>query len=411
MSKVIGIFAFFLIVIAIFAGFFFYAMPQSLETLKSEIISSADKNGFAMEIGNAQFTYPDKIIFEEIFAMNGARMFAASEKCELIISPFNYLKAIFRNKFKNKKIELSDFVKEIITDDLVLVNNSGKIENPEEIFKSGKNIIYANARIFFDGETLNKWIYSIKTENINIFGNSIENFEAAGVAGSENIAFNFNFLGGDFKLLANVRWEDMMLMAVNLSFENVDLQKILPADINAEGKLSGKIIPSSLPPSLAGISSFDDIIKGTKAQCRLSVKDFKLGGNKAFQSILDAVQFVGIENLNFREITADIDYSYENSRIKSLVADNFKYKVSTTGFYIPKTQKFNLDTEIHFNPDMKMVIQRNIWNAMTKSKTNKEARIITGTISGNSSNVSISLDSEIMKKGVNSILKEIEKLF
>jgi len=411
MSKVIGIFAFFLIIIAISAGFLYITMPQSLETLKSEIIYSVGKNGVAMEIDNARFSYPNKIIFEGIGAMNSARMFAVAETCELKISPFDYAKAFFQNKFQNKKIELSDFVREINIDDLILVNTKGKIEDLEEIFKSGENIIYTKAKIFFDDKILKKWIYVIKADQIDIFGNTIENVEVAGIVSHENVYINFDLLGNRFDLLANIRWEDMMLMAVNLSFENIYLQRLMPSDINATGKLSGMIVPSVLPPSLSGISSIDDIIKGTKAEISLSIKDFKLGDNKFSQPILDAIQFVGIDNLNFQEITADIDYSYENAKIKNLVADNFKYKVSATGFFAPKTQKFNLDTEIHFNPDMKMIIQRNIWNALTKSETNKEARILTGTISGNGNNVSISLDGEIMKKGVNSILKEIEKLF
>lgn len=410
MSKIIGIFVFFLMIIAVSAAIFHFTVPQSLETLKSEIISEANKNGFEMEIEKVKFVYPDIVEFENIFAMNELGIIANTESCKLKTSIFDYVKSVFQKRFQDKDVEFKDFTNDITIDELKLFFVKNGTKELENAFETGENMVNASLKIFFDSQSSNNWFYSLKTDSLGIFNHSLKNVAAFGIVGSENISLNFNYLGGNFLVAMQCDWKNSMLVSMNISFENIDLQQIIPDNINASGLLSGTINPTKFP-TFSTDNLIDDIIMNTEAECSLSVKNFKLDDNKFSKPILDAVLFVGINDLNFQELTANIYYSYLNTDIKNLLADNFKYKVSAQGSLIPKTQKFNLNTEIHFNPDMKFVIQRNIWNSMLSAEPNNEGRKLTGKISGNTNNVSVTLDGEIMKKGINSILSEIEKLF
>jgi len=115
--------------------------------------------------------------------------------------------------------------------------------------------------------------------------------------------------------------------------------------------------------------------------------------------------------LDFSKITANLDYSRSKLQINNFLADNFKYAVSANGYYIPENQKIDFDVQIHFNPDMKFVIKKEIWNTMTAAEPKNEGRIIGGRVGGTLNNYYVSLDIDVVKRGVNSLLKEIEKLF
>jgi hypothetical protein len=239
---------------------------------------------------------------------------------------------------------------------------------------------------------------------------TISKIEISGILDSNitNFTAKLDAFCGQIYVIADYDFQKSDVNIQKISLQNIDLQQILPDDINASGAVFGEIIPQKLP---ASFSNLDEIFQKTVAECSLSVKNFKFEDKKISKPILDAVYFVGINDLNFKEITANFNYSYLNTRVKKFRADNFKYAISATGFFIPKSQNFDFDTEIHFNPDMKGVIQKNIWNSLLPSVPNNEGRKLTGKISGNPNNISVMLDTEIIKKGINSILNEIKDIF
>ena len=389
MSKVIGFFAIFVVIIACSAVFF---LPKTLISFENGIISGAEKNGFLLKIGNTSFSFPDKIVFEnaEVLSILNNDFSAKISHTALDFSLTDYIKSLFKS---NRTI--SDF------------SNTAQLSDISLFFQDTEILPNAKAVINFTSDNLK---YKISADRFNYGDFNASKITIDGTFDSTKTDFtaNIEIFGGLIKFIADYDLQRNHLELSKIALQDIDLPQILPDDVKITGKLSGEIIPRALPHNF---SNFDEILENTEAECVLSIKNFGFEDKKISKPILDAVYFVGINDLNFREITANFDYSHSNLRVKNLRADNFKYAVELNGFFIPKTQRFDFNTEIRFNPDMHFAIQRNVWNAMTRTEPNNQGRKITGKISGNGSDISVSLDSEIMRRGVNSILSEIKNIF
>ena len=392
MSKIIKIFAIFAVFFVLLAVSAVIFLPKSLVFFENEMILASERSGFLMSIENTAFVFPDKIVFEnaEVSSLANRDFSAKISHFALDFSITDYIKSLFK---RNRTVfDFSDVV---------------ELSDISLFFKENEILSNAKARINFTPDGLN---YKIFTDGFNYGDFEISDIEIDGFL--DSISTNFTIKTEVFGGIANVFADYDLLknkFSINrITLQNIDLPKILQNDINIAGRLSGEIIPQELPRNF---SNLDEILKYTKAECVLSIRNFRLKDMNFSRPITDAVQFVGINSLDFQEITARINYSYENTRVSQIIADNFKYAFHLSGTFIPKTQRIDFYTEIIFNPDMKFAIQRNIWNSMLPAGTNGQGRKLTGRISGSGSNVSVSLDGEIMRRGVNSLLSDLRNLF
>jgi hypothetical protein len=396
MSKVIVIFAVFLTILAMGVSILTTIyLPNSLELMKAEIVETSAKNGFETKIESAAFKFPNLVEFSGVCVGDFSKNIRANAKSfQLEISFLDDVKAIFRQKIKKSKIGINDF------------SNFAKLKNVD-FFVSGKEIFSdGEADLYFENGALK---YDLSADKTGAFYFPVKKIEANGTIDSGFLGINSNvkILGGNLALKADCYLHTYLFKDVVLNFSGIEIKDIFPA-AEVSGKMSATLL---LGGDIDIKSNFAKILKEKQATCSIEINGFKYDNLKHSKTILSAVSFLGINNLDFSKITADLDYSRSKVKINNFLADNFKYAVSANGYYIPENQKIDFDVQIHFNPDMKFAIRKEIWNAMLTAEPKNEGRKIGGKVSGNVNNYSVSLDNDVMKKGVNSLLKEIEKLF
>ncbi|MDR0304763.1 MAG: hypothetical protein LBH98_08380 [Chitinispirillales bacterium] len=396
MSKVIIIFVAFSVIIVIGTGILATIyFPNSLESMKAEIVEASAKNGFETKIERADFRFPNLIEFGGVCVGDFSKNIKADAKSfELEISLLAYARAIYKQKIKKEKVGISDF------------SNSAKLKNivfgvnDKEIFSDAK----ANLR--FEKETLK---YDLLINKVDNFYFHVKKIEASGTidSGFFSINSNIKIFEGNLNMKANFDSYNYLLKDIEAVFNNIEIKNLFP-DLCVYGKISGTMVSSDFVDIK---SDFSKILREKQAVFSIEMSDFKYNNQKYSKPILSAVSVLGINNLDFAKITTNFDYSYSKVRVNSFLADNFKYAVSANGHYSPQNNKLDFSIQIHFNPDMKFAVRKEIWNAMVFAEPKNEGRKIGGRIDGHVSGYSISLDNEVMKKGVNSFLKEIEKLF
>jgi hypothetical protein len=396
MSKVIVIFIVFLTILA--AGVAILStvfLPNSLEAMKTEIVETSAKSGFETKIEAVAFKFPDLVEFSGVSVSDFLKNIQAhAETFVLEISFWDYAKAVLMQKFKKTKIGINDF------SDCAEIKNIKFSAAGKEIFSEGK----ANLR--FENGSLK---YNLSADKGGYSYFPIKEIKADGIidSGFFGINSNFKILGGSLTLKADYDINACLLKNTTADFSGIEIKDVFPA-YGVSGKISGSAIVRG------GVdirSNFAQILKEKQASCSIEISGFRYGGDKYLKPILNAVAFLGIRHLDFSKITADIDYSRSKVLVNSFLADNFKYAVLAGGYYIPDNQKIDFDIQIRFNPDMKSAMRKEIWNALIAAEPKNEGRKISGRVSGNINNYSVSLDNDVMKKGVNSLLKELEKLF
>ena len=396
MSKVIVIFAVFLTILAMGVAILTAVyLPNSLESMKAEIVETGAKNGFETKIESAAFKFPNLVEFGEVSVGDFSKNIQANaESFQLEISFLDYAKATFKKKIKKAKIGISDF------------SNFAKLKNVD-FFVNGKEIFSdGEANLYFENGALK---YELATDKAGTFYFPVKKIEASGTIDSEFFGINSNIkiFDGNLALKANCDLNTYLLKDVVLNFSGIEIKDVFPT-----AGVSGKMSVAALVEGGVDIKSdFAKILKKKLAACSIEISGFKCDNSKYVKPILSVVPYLGITNLDFLKITADLNYSHSKMKINNFLADNFKYAVSASGYYIPENQKIDLDVQIHFNPDMKFVIKKEIWNAMLAAEPKNEGRKIGGKVSGSVNNYYVSFDIDVVKRGVNSLLKEIEKLF
>jgi len=396
MSKVIVIFAVFLTILAMGVAILTTVyLPNSLESMKAEIVETSAKNGFETKIESAAFNFPNLVEFSEVSVGDFSKNIRANaESFQLEISFLDYAKALFRKKIKKAKVSISDF------------SNFAKLKNVD-FFVSGKEIFSdGEANLSFENGALK---YELSADKAGAFYFPVKKIEASGTIDSEFFGINSNIkiFDGNLALKANCDLNTYLLKDVVLNFSGIEIKDVFPT-----AGVSGKMSVAALVEGGVDIKSdFAKILKKKLAACSIEISGFKCDNSKYVKPILSVVPYLGITNLDFLKITADLNYSHSKMKINNFLADNFKYAVSASGYYIPENQKIDLDVQIHFNPDMKFVIKKEIWNAMLAAEPKNEGRKIGGKVSGSVNNYYVSFDIDVVKRGVNSLLKEIEKLF
>ena len=396
MSKVIVIFAVFLTILAMGVAILTTVyLPNSLESMKAEIVETSAKNGFETKIESAAFNFPNLVEFSEVSVGDFSKNIRANaESFQLEISFLDYAKAIFRKKIKKAKIGISDF------------SNFAKLKDVD-FFVNGKEIFSdGEANLYFENAVLK---YDLSSDKAGDFYFHVKKIEANGTIDSGFLGINSNIkiLGGNLEIKANCDLNTYLLKDVVLNFSGIEIKDVFPA-AGVSGKMSAAVLVGG---DIDIKSNFAKILKEKQADCSIEINGFKYDNLKHSKTILSAVSFLGITNLDFSKITTNLNYSRAKVKINNFLADNFKYAVSANGYYIPENQKIDFDVQIHFNPDMKFAIRKEIWNAMLNAEPKNEGRRIGGKVGGSVNNYYVSLDIDIVKKGVNSLLKEIRNLF
>ncbi|MCL1946908.1 MAG: hypothetical protein FWF51_07150 [Chitinivibrionia bacterium] len=396
MSKVIGIIAVFFVIIAVFALVFYYNIPKSLEIMKAEFVEVGQKNGFDVEIRDAKINSASVVEFEDISVVDFSKNVRAYAKvCKFEISLSDYIKAIFGQITKKEKVFLKKFSKKTSLENIVV-----KIAE-NEIFTD------ATAELFFENGNL-RYVISGKISENSIF--EVEDFSSFGIieGGFCRVDSKFNIFGGEANVKGELDFQNISLKNPEIELNGIELEKLLP-NFNFSGKLSAKINPQT--ENIVFNADFFEKIKETNADFSIKINNFKDLGSKYSKQILSNVAFAGIKSIDFAEISADVFYSPTKISTTNFLADNFKYSVSADGFYVPQSQNYDFSVGIHFNPDMKNSIQKNIWDVMTPDVPKNQGRFIGAKVYGEGGNFTISFDDEIMKRGVNSFLSSLKDIF
>jgi hypothetical protein len=211
MSKGILIFGAFLIIMTVITvtAIKFY-FPNSLETMKTEIIETSVKNGFKMEIENVSFCSPNIVRFDNIFVADvSTNVKAAAKSFELEISLFDYLNAIYRQKVKKEKIGIKDF------------SHSAKFKSVN-FFINGKEIFSdAKANLYFE-ETL-KTAYDLSADKIADFYFPIQGFFVNGTINGDILGINsdIKMLGGKVSVKTSHRLHHYSLRETQISLSGI----------------------------------------------------------------------------------------------------------------------------------------------------------------------------------------------
>ena len=397
MSKVIGIIAVFFVIIAVLSGVFYYNITKSLEIMKAEIVEAGQKNGFNVEISGAKMNFLNVIEFEDINIGDFSKNVNAHAKlCKFEISLSDYIKALFERITKNEKVFLRKISKKASLSDIrvKIAENEILSDASAELFFENKNLRYViSARTVLNSD--------FNTEELSVFG-IID-------GGFCRIDSKFGFIGGEARVKGELDFQNISLKNPEIELNGIEIDKLALLDFNVSGKLGGKIIPQT--DKIAFNTGFTERIKETNFSCSIKIDNFKDLGNEYSKQILAAVAFAGINNIDFAEISADFDYTPSKIEVKNFLADNFRYSVSADGFYIPQSRNYNFSVGIHFNPDMKNGMQKNVWDIMALDAPNNQGRFIGAKVFGKSNDFTISFDDEIMKRGVNSFLSSINDIF
>ncbi|MCL2845818.1 MAG: hypothetical protein FWE23_10295 [Chitinivibrionia bacterium] len=397
MSKLIAFCTIFLVIAGIFTAIFFISVPKSLKIMKAGIVEAGQKNGIIIEIRNSRAKFPNKIEFSDIQISDFSQNFNATIKsCRIDFYFGGYIRAVLRRITMGETIHLQNFSQIAILQGIDL--------------KIAENQIFTKAQgnIFFETQK-----YEITANNFNDFGFEIKNFSACGeLIDSALISINSNFQipdNGEIDINGFLFFDSLLIFQnPEIEIRGIEIGNLFP-DLNVSGTLAAEITPYADEFTLN--AEFLQNIKNIEASASVSINNFRDSGNRFTKQILSALAFVGINSLDFANVSADIKYSPSKIVINDFMADNFRFAILADGRFYPKSSEYRFSAGIRFSPAMRSIIERGIWEAMTPDIPQNEGRFLGASVSGKGENISISFDDQTFRRGINTLLSSIRDIF
>jgi len=396
MSKIIAFLAIFIGITGVLTAIFFLNVPKSLQIIKAQVIETGKNSGFDIEIRESKITFPNTIEFGGISVVNSAQNLELRiNSCRFDISFADYIASVFNRITRGRSIYMRNFSQRGILEGIELEADGKKI------FSEGEG------SLFFENEDPR---FEITTQNFADLGVEVQKITLSGLIDNAVciISSKLFTLGGEINLNAVLDFHNFTLKNVKLEARGLELAKIAP-DFNVSGTLFAEIIPK--PEEFALNADFLKNFKEAEASASVSVLNFKDEGSRFARQILSALAIVGINSLDFAKISANFEYSPPKIAVNDLVADNFRFSVLADGHFTPKTLEYDFRAGIRFSPVMRSSVERNIWEAMTPDIPQNEGRFLGATILGKGENLSVSLDEQVFRRGINSLLSSLRDIF